>query len=141
MRLITSNPKKDTANLLDTERRKRTALAGLRKDKSPLRSAYLESQDAVLYTMTLNFLIACEEVLWSKAKPGSFIVKTIGVQALFDVLRGLAKEAYEVRIISAKSFAEKLSSAGDIDFSTEEFRNASGSGRSYIRRKIEAAIV
>jgi DNA phosphorothioation-associated DGQHR protein 1 len=141
MRLITSNPKKDTANLLDTERKKRTALAGLRKDKSPLRSAYLENQDAVLYTMTLNFLIACEEVFWSKAKPGSFIIKTIGVQALFDVLRGLAKEAYEVRIISAKSFAEKLAPAGDIDFSTEEFRNASGSGRSYIRRKIAAVIV
>jgi len=140
MRLITSNPKKDTANLLDTERKKRTALADLRKDKSPLRSAYLESQDAVLYTMTLNFLVACEEVFWSKAKPGSFIVKTIGIQALFDVLRGLAKEAYVVRIISAKSFAEKLSPAGDIDFSMEEFRNASGSGRSYIRRKIEAAI-
>jgi DNA phosphorothioation-associated DGQHR protein 1 len=63
MRLITSNPKKDNASLLDTERKKRSALTSLRKDKSPLRAVYLENQDAVIYTMVLNFLIACEEVL------------------------------------------------------------------------------
>ncbi|MFZ2856548.1 DNA phosphorothioation-associated DGQHR protein 1 [Acidovorax sp.] len=140
MRLITSNPKKDTANLLDTERKKRSALASLRKDKSPLRAVYLENQDAVVYTMTLNYLIACEGVFWSKAGAGSFITKTVGVQALFDVLRGLAADAYEVRNISSKYFADKLAPAGDTDFSADAFRNASGSGRSLIRRTIEASI-
>lgn len=140
MRLITSNPKKDTANLLDTERRKRSTLASLRKDKSPLRAAYLENQDAVVYTMTLNYLIACEEIFWSKAGAESFITKTVGVQALFDVLRGLAADAYKVRNISSKYFADKLAPAGDKDFSADAFRNASGSGRSLIRRTIEAAI-
>lgn len=140
MRLITSNPKKDTANLLDTERKKRSALASLRKDKSPLRAVYLENQDAVVYTMTLNYLIACEEVFWSKAGAGSFITKTVGVQALFDVLRGLAADAYEVRNISSKYFADKLAAAGDTDFSADAFRNASGSGRSLIRRTIETSI-
>lgn len=140
MRLITSNPKKDTANLLDTERKKRSALASLRKDKSPLRAVYLENQDAVVYTMTLNYLIACEEIFWSKAGAGSFITKTVGVQALFDVLRGLAADAYEVRNISSKYFADKLAPAGDTDFSADAFRNASGSGRSLIRRTIETSI-
>lgn len=140
MRLFTSNPKKDTANLLDTERKKRIALASLRKDKSPLRAVYLENQDAVVYTMTLNFLIACEEVFWSKAAAGSFITKTVGVQALFDILRGLSKDAYEARDISSKYFEMKLMPAGDTDFSADAFRNASGSGRSFIRRSIEAAI-
>jgi DNA phosphorothioation-associated DGQHR protein 1 len=140
MRLITSNPKKDTANLLDTERKKRSALASLRKDKSPLRAVYLENQDAVVYTMTLNYLIACEEVFWSKAGAGSFITKTVGVQALLDVLRGLAADAYEVRNISSKYFADKLAPAGDTDFSADAFRNASGSGRSLIRRTIETSI-
>ena len=140
MRLITSNPKKDTANLLDSERKKRSALAALRKDKSPLRAVYLENQDAVVYTMTLNYLVACEEVFWLKARAGSFITKTVGVQALFDVLRGLAADAYQVRDISSKYFAHKLAAAGDTDFSTDPFRNASGSGRSLIRRTIEAAI-
>lgn len=140
MRLITSNPKKDTANLLDTERKKRSTLASLRKDKSPLRAAYLENQDAVVYTMTLNYLIACEEIFWSKAGAESFITKTVGVQALFDVLRGLAADAYKARNISSKYFADKLAPAGDKDFSADAFRNASGSGRSLIRRTIEAAI-
>lgn len=140
MRLITSNPKKDTANLLDTERKKRSALVSLRKDKSPLRAVYLENQDAIVYTMTLNYLIACEDVFWSKAGAGSFITKTVGVQALFDVLRGLATGAYEVRNISSKYFADKLAPAGDIDFSADAFRNASGSGRSLIRHTIEAVI-
>lgn len=140
MRLITSNPKKDTANLLDTERKKRSALVALRQDNSPLRAVYLENQDAIVYTMTLNYLIACEDVFWSKARAGSFITKTVGVQALFDVLRSLATGAYEVRDISSKYFADKLAPAGDIDFSADAFRNASGSGRSLIRRTIEAAI-
>lgn len=141
MRLITSNPKKDTANLLDTERKKRSALESLRKDKSPLRKAYIASQDAVVYTMTLNFLIACEEVFWSRAGAGSFITKTVGVQALFDILRMLAADAYEARNISAQYFVQKLEPAGHLDFSEDAFRNASASGRSLIRRTIESAIV
>lgn len=140
MRLITTNPKKDTASLLDTERKKRNALANLRKDKSPLRTAYLESQDLVVYTMTLNYLIACEEVFWVNAKSGSFISKTVGVQALFDILRGLAASAFEAKDIRSSYFAERLRPASEIDFSTDEFRNASGSGRSVIRRAIEAAM-
>lgn len=140
MRLITSNPKKDTANLLDTDKKKRSALASLRKDKSPLRVAYLENQDAIIYTMTLNYLIACETVFWSKAGAGSFITKTVGVQALFDVLRGLAADAYEARDIRSTYFAKKLAPAGDTDFSTDTFRNASGSGRSLIRRTIEGKL-
>ena len=140
MRLITSNPKKDTANLLDTERKKRSALTSLRKDKSPLRAVYLANQDAVVYTMTLNYLIACEGIFWSKAGVGSFITKTVGVQALFDILCSLAADAYEVRNISSKYFADKLRPAGDTDFSADAFRNASGSGRSLIRRTIKGAI-
>jgi DNA phosphorothioation-associated DGQHR protein 1 len=140
MRLFTSNPKKDTTNLLDGERKKRDVLTTMRKDKSPLREVYLSNQDTVIYTMALNYLIACEQVFWSKAQEGSFIVKTVGVQALFDVLRSLAEEAYEQRDISTKYFAVKLTPATDIDFSSDAFRNASGSGRSTIRRAILAEI-
>ncbi|TDV37459.1 DNA phosphorothioation-associated DGQHR protein 1 [Paraburkholderia caballeronis] len=141
MRLFTTNPKKDTANLLDTERRKRTALEGLRRDRSPLRSAYLSNQDTVIYTMTLNYLVACDKIFWSKAVPSSFITKTVGVQALFDILRSLAKQSYDERDISVEYFAHYLSPAGSIDFSIDLFRNASGSGRSLIRRAIEAKLV
>jgi len=62
------------------------------------------------------------------------------VQALFDILRDLAKDAYEARDISVAYFTNKLMPASEIDFSTDAFRNASGSGRSLIRRSISEAI-
>lgn len=136
MRLFTSNPKKDTASLLEGRRKERKALDSLRKDKSPLRALYLNSQDSVIYTMSLNFLTACEQVFWSKARPESFITKTVGIQALFDVLRKLAAAAHSDKDISAKRFVDILSAAGTINFATDEFRNASGSGRSTIRKAI-----
>jgi DNA phosphorothioation-associated DGQHR protein 1 len=140
MRLYTTNPKKDTTNLLEGERKRRASLRPLRKDKSPIREAYLASQDAVIYTMVLNYLIACEKLFWSKAKAGSFIVKTVGIQALLDILRSFASDAYANRDISEKYFIDRLSPAKDIDFSEDRFRNASGSGRSFIRRAIVEVI-
>lgn len=140
MRLFTSNPKKDTTNLLDGERKKRSALASMRRDKSPLRPVYLENQDTVIYTMTLNYLLACQQVFWNKAQTDSFITKTVGVQALFDILRKLASAAYTKRDISAEYFSTALTPAADINFAAVEFKSASGSGRSTIRRAIEAKL-
>lgn len=140
MRLFTSNPKKDSTHLLAVERKKRKDIADFRKDKSPLRDAYINSEDAVLYQMTLNYLKACQDVFWNKAEPGSFITKTIGVQALFDLLRLNATEAYTGRDIRVSYFTNLLAPAGDIDFSSERFRNASGSGRTAIRRAIEEVL-
>lgn len=139
MRLYTNNPKKDTASLLEGERKERAALEGVRRDRSPLRPLYLANQDAVLYTITVNFLKACQELFWSRARQGSFIIKTVGIQALFDILRKLAAQAQAERNISADYFHRKLGPAADIDFASDEFRNASGSGRSFIRRAIEQA--
>lgn len=138
MRLFTTNPKKDTANLLEEPRKKRSSLASGRKDKSPLREAYLANNDIVIYTMVLNYLVACEGIFWEQAAAGSFITKTVGVQALFDILRmKLAKPAFEAKRISVQDFAQRLGPAGSIDFSAEKFRNASGSGRTAIRKAIE----
>lgn len=140
MRLFTTNPKHDSARLLDETRKNRIALSDGRKDRSPLRSAYLEGNDIAIYTLVLNYLRACHDLFWSQAPDGSFITKTIGVQALFDILRTkLAKPAFESRTISVDYFADQLAGADTIDFTSAEFRNLSGAGRSYIRRKIESA--
>jgi len=140
MRLFTSNPKKDTTNLLEDRRKKRVELVEIRKDKSPLRDAYLSNGDAIIYTMTINFLTACEEIFWANARQGSFIKKTIGIQALFDILRLLAKDAYIQKNISVKYFLGKLEAAREIDFADDAFRNASGSGRSAIRNAIQEVV-
>lgn len=140
MRLYSTNPKKDSTNLLDGSRKKRKEIEFLRKDNSPLRQAYIYSLDAILYKMVINYLIACQKVFWHSVSEGSFITKTVGVQALFDILRSLSQQAYEGKDISVSYFEQRLAPAHDIDFSCDEYRNASGSGRTKIRKAIEGAL-
>jgi hypothetical protein len=93
--------------------------------------------DKILYVLVLNYIKACEEVFWSNAAANSFIFKTVGIQALFDILRKIGLEAYNSKDISAEYFRDRLAPAGAIDFGNDQFRNASGSGRATIRRAIE----
>jgi DNA phosphorothioation-associated DGQHR protein 1 len=142
LRLISSNPKTDANAMLTPARSARTTLDqdGVRRDRSPLRPAYIANEDAVIYQMVKNFLIACQDVFWVKAPPNSFITRTIGVQAQFDILRQLAGAAYETKVISVTAFKEMLAPATDLDFAEDRYRNASGSGRSLIRQAIENKI-
>lgn len=140
MRLISSNPKRDTNEMLSSRSRPRSSLEGKFTDKSPLRAAYIAGNDALIYTMVLNFLQACQNVFWANAKADSFIFRTAGVQALFQILRGMAKTSVTDKDISVKFFESRLGKARNIDFSEPQFRNSSGSGRSFIRRTIEAAM-
>lgn len=140
LRLFTSNPKKDTALMLSGRRKRRAELRELRRDASPLRDMYLAGQDAVIYTAVLNFVGACQEQLWGRSEEGSFITKTVGVQALFDVLRRVVADAISSKDISKEYFEALLQPASHIDFASTEFRNASGSGRSFIRRTLEEAL-
>lgn len=140
MRLYSSNPKRDANEMLTPPVKPRIALKKGPRDKSPLREVYLEGNDAVLYAMVLNYLKACQATFWDAAGAGSFITKTVGVQALMDVLRKIALPAYEGRDVSVSYFQRRLSGAENINFATDVFKNASGAGRSTIRRAIEAAI-
>lgn len=140
MRLYTSNPKADTAALLKDRRKPRAEIAEMRADRSPLRAFYLAGKDAVIYTMVRNYLVACDRVFWSKAKGNTFITKTVGVQALLDILRRLARPAIDSGDISVDHFTGQLEAAGMIDFTQDVFQNASGAGRSTIRRAIEEAL-
>lgn len=90
--------------------------------------------------MVKNFLEACQQILWVNASPNSFITRTVGVQAQLDILRQLASDAYNAKVISVSAFKERLEGAADLDFSEDVYRNASGSGRSLIRRAIEEKI-
>ncbi|QFQ89084.1 hypothetical protein F8A10_16925 [Paracoccus kondratievae] len=110
------------------------------RDKSPLREIYISGNDVLLFQIILNYLKACDEVFWKGAERDSYILKTIGVQAVFDILRQLAGQAYADRNISEEYFVSKLKGAQDIDFSEDCFKNPSGSGRTVIRKAIEAAI-
>lgn len=140
MRLFTSNPKADTAALLKDRRKPRASIGDMRADRSPLRNFYLGNKDAVIYALVKNYLVACDEVFWARAPGDSFIIKTVGVQALLDVLKRMARDAIEGGDIRASYFSNKLSAAGQIDFTEDRFKNASGAGRSIIRRALEDAM-
>ncbi len=141
MRLFSSNPKRDTQLMLTPTRNTREVLEAGPKDKSVLRSYYIEANDNLIYTLVLNYLKACDAVFWSQAPAKSFIVRTVGVQALFDLLRRVfAPAALKEKNIKQEFFQNYLSRAANIDFSEDAYKNASGSGRSIIRRALEDAI-
>jgi len=140
LRLFSSNPKRDSNRMNRNGKRTRKCLEEGPKDRSPLREAYIDGNDALLYKTVLNYVKACDDVFWSHIPTGSFIVRTVGVQAVFDILRKLAPQAYEDKDISVGYFTDKIDAARDVDFSDERFKNASGSGRTFIRKTIERQI-
>jgi DNA phosphorothioation-associated DGQHR protein 1 len=139
LKLISTNPIKDSNEInkrYNNDKPTREVLREYRRDKSPLRSAYIDVQDKVIYLMVRNFLTACDEIFWSKNNSNSFITKTVGIQALFDILKLLAEDAYELKDIRVSYFKNILEPASVIDFNSTEYNNASGAGRSKIRRSI-----
>lgn len=141
LRLFSTNPKRDAQAMLTPSRSSRSSLKGGRVDRSPLRSYFVDGNDHLIYSLALNFLRACQNVFWSKAAEGSFIVKTVGIQALFDLLRkDLVVRALEEKDLRVDFFELHLSKASEIDFSSAPFREASGSGRTRIRQALERAI-
>lgn len=141
MRLISTNPTKDANYLIKNKLKSRIGLIDSgRKDTSPLRDYYLNGNDNFIYTLVFNYLTACNEVFWKEAPSNSFIIRTVGIQALFDILRKIIPESLLLKKISKDFFIEKLLPAQSIPFHNAEFINASGSGRREIRNAIEIAI-
>lgn len=141
MKLFTSNPKKDTNYLMTAEGRRRKDLGPIRNDKTPLRNYYLDGNDVVIYQVVKNYLLACEETFWKKTTSDSYITKTVGVQALFDILKLYISSIVESRDISVGKFMDLLALAASIDFKDDSFKNASGSGRTFIKKAIQNEIV
>ncbi len=143
-RLISTSPKED-ADFLRTSSgidRKKLAMKGP-KDRSPLRKLYLETRDKLLYVAVVNFFSSAFSLTEPDEQEGereSFLTKTVGVQALFDVMRELAASALKEKNFSQIWFSEKLQPLSDIDFSYDGFQQASGQGRSIIRRVILCAL-
>lgn len=138
LKLISTNPRNDANGIFTSRKANRSNLL---KDNSPLRTLYLEQNDGVLYQLLINYFTACQKILWNHASTGSFILKTVGIQAQFDILKKVANKAVFIdRKISVTYFESLLENAKSIDFSNEKFKNASGSGRKEIRDAIEVAI-
>lgn len=128
-RLISERPQVDRSALASGKVKDRSQLPF---DGSPLRPQYLGGQDKSLRDLVIDYFTVVSETLWANRSEGSFITRTVGVLALFDVL----KEGLSAGELSAarmrKSAIEFLANARGIDFS-DNFFHASGAGRVRIR--------
>jgi hypothetical protein len=142
LRLFSSNPKRDRDLMHRWEagkgRERKILGTEVTQDKTPLRQAYLACNDILVLTLTKNYFNAASEVLW-RQDHGSYIRKTVGIQALFDVLRLICHDAVVNKDVSQKFFARKLASCQRIPF-TDNFFQASGTGRQRIRNCIELCL-
>lgn len=128
IRLISTNPKKDRDTLhklpLPLRSRKR-----LPEDSAPYRKYYIENRDNEFRLLVNDFFKAVALQMWNNATETSYIRKTIGIQALFDVLRimGTKNKADEYKAV--------LKSSAQVDFS-DPFYQASGKGRIRVKNTI-----
>ena len=85
--LITSNPKNDRIIMHSKsleDGRSRLLLNNV-QTKAPLRLLYLEQEDKTFYELILNYLKVVDQIFWKNNI--SIFNKTLGIQALFDVLK------------------------------------------------------
>ena len=130
--LISSRPRDDrdklhAKNVSDRHRK------DLPQDSSPLRELYVRCEDERLAEIILSFLRLAKEHLWDSASSSSFIRKTIGVQALFDVFRFVAQKTLIENL--EPELGRVLKAASAIDFSDQLFQ-ASGKGRVRVKNVI-----
>ena len=134
LKLISTNPKEDR-DVLHRDpliSRKRSLLSA--ESKAPLRQLYRDINDLAIYTAVENYFKAVEQTLWKAAKEASYLFKTVGIQALFDVLNRILTEKFkEERDLRIDYFAGFLEPSLSLDFSESFFRQASGMGRVQIR--------
>lgn len=140
VRLISSNSAKDAEWLHRNEKgRRNDLLTAGRRDESVLRDLYLSGNDGTIYKVVKNYFSAVSTELFTDATPRSYINRTVGVQALFDVLRRLIVEGREAGTLSEEFFRNRLALARHIDFANNFFQ-ASGKGRTRIRNTLMIAL-
>lgn len=133
--LITSNAKRDRVEMAQENiwgKRSRKMVNDF-KDKSPLRQEYLDKNDDYIFKVIYNFLSAAKRTVWKNYNPKSYIFKTVGVQALFDVLKQIL--LHDKTLIDDYEFESYLETAMIYDFSSSLVQ-ASGIGRKDIRNAI-----
>lgn len=140
--LVSSNPKRDRDLLARRamRNRDREVLDEGDERRTPLRGFYRSGNDLAIYQVCRNFFSAAKETFWDEQDKRSFIGKTVGVQALFEVLRLELGEG-RVKTVDArrKAFLDVLKPVAGVDFA-HTFFQASGTGRTRIRNVIQLGI-
>lgn len=138
LRLFSKKPKRDRSEMMKVDRESRSRKY-LGDDGSPLRFLYKNGYDEVIFEVVVNYFKVVNEIFWERAPKESYINKTVGVQALFDVLEKLLIGFEDHLDGGEEDFKAKLKNAAkaDLDFSGAQ---ASGIGRTQIRNQILSSL-
>jgi len=132
--LISNNPKRDRILMQQKSLlsgRNRSMIENI-KDTSPLRKHFLSFKDQQIYDIITDYFNNIKEILWNDSNDNSYVKKTVGVQALFDVLKNILKKESDIENINFYQYIHNLKG---IDFG-DKFFQSSGIGRSRIRNTI-----
>ena len=105
---------------------------------SPLRKQFLDGEDKEIYRIVADFFRAFSDVLWKGAKPRSFIFRTVGILASFDILKS-ALSAGKLNAHDTYAATKRMILAVESVDLTDNFFHASGAGRVRIRNVIGVA--
>ncbi len=134
--LISKQPKVDRSKLHSRSVSEGRNRHDLGDDDAPLRTAYVTSNDVLVYTAVRNFFEVVDNRLWRTQQRGSYIAKTVGVQAMFDVLaRILSREFASEKDIRTSYFGSFIEKVCAINFA-DGFFEASGRGRVRLRNVV-----
>lgn len=140
LRLISKNPKEDRNTIRRPENKDKGRSCLVEGVGMPLRSFYISGNDKAIYDLLGNYFYAVRDTVWKTAGAGSYLRKTVGVQALFDALRELLlAQPVTSSSFGREALAERLRSCSNLDPSGDKYQ-ASGIGRSEIRRDLLTAL-
>lgn len=144
IKLISNNPKNDAYEMDGTVFYKRGNREDLKPSKNPLktpmRDLFIIKSDDLIFAAVKNYFLAVQKILWDKGNSTSYLTRTVGIQALFDILRDIAPEAVKLKNFSEAYFSKVLMPCENLDFSDEFFSQASGTGRLRIRNSLQLCL-
>ena len=128
LRLISKNPKEDRNTIRRPENKDKGRDCLVVGPGMPLRTFYVSGNDKAIYDLLCNYFHAVRSTVWKSAGAGSYLRKTVGVQALFDVLRKLLEtEPLRSSSFGRPALAERLKTCSNLDLSGVKYQ-ASGIG-------------
>lgn len=140
LRVLSKNPQEDrnTVRRPGNKEIGRDSLAPIKG--LPLREFYINGNDKAIYDILCNYFSAVAAKVWTPAGANSYLKKTVGIQATFDILRDiLAARVTTAANYSRPALESLLAPCAELDPAGDKYQ-ASGIGRSEIRKELKQAI-
>ncbi|WP_026843198.1 DGQHR domain-containing protein [Citrifermentans bremense] len=126
LNLVSSNPKQDRDKILYHKNDKGRKSLIVKKYSPPLRELYITGQDDKIEFILLDFIAVANEIVLKGQPDRSYIVKTVGIQAILDWFKCYLQ--IKGHDFDRGDLLDKLHRINRIDF-TDNFYTASGLGR------------